>query len=146
MLSLSIKGMVDWIVGGVVVEDEEMINGNDKADPCLICLGPRPYQVTCHLRPDRSLSLVFAIPLATLARASRKRHAIVVPLVLITPSFFRHSLPCDHYAFPYLYATWIMDHTRGTWYQAIYPETSVPLVGAFKPPSSSGQEGASKQT
>ena len=37
------------LVGGVVVcEDKEMIDGNDEADPCLICLGPRPYSVTCH--------------------------------------------------------------------------------------------------
>ena len=46
MLSLLVKGMVDsWVVGGV--EYAEMIDGNDEADPCLICLGPRPYQVTC---------------------------------------------------------------------------------------------------
>ena len=47
MLSLSVKGMVDsWVVGGV--EYAEMIDGNDEADPCLICLGPRPHQVTYH--------------------------------------------------------------------------------------------------
>ena len=56
-LSLSVKGMLDWVVGGVVVKDEEMIDGNDKADPCLICLGPRPHQVTCHQdRTDLYLS------------------------------------------------------------------------------------------
>ena len=49
MLSLSIKGIVDWLllVGGCV-EDEEMMDGNDRADSCLICLGPRPHQVTYH--------------------------------------------------------------------------------------------------
>ena len=85
MLSLSVKGMVDnWVVGGV--EYEEVIDGNDEADPCLICLGPRPYQVTYHqdrtdpYRSSRSSS----------SRASRHRHAIVVPLMFITSPFFRH--------------------------------------------------------
>ena len=37
------QGHCGLVVGGVVVwEDEEMIDGNDEADPCLICLGPRP--------------------------------------------------------------------------------------------------------
>ena len=74
------------LVGGVVVcEDEEMIDGNDEADPCLICLGPRPYSVTCH--QDRTDPY-----LPSRSSSSRHRHAIIVPLVLITSSFFRHSL------------------------------------------------------
>ena len=36
------------LVVGSCVKDEEMMDGNNEADPCLICLGPRPHQVTYH--------------------------------------------------------------------------------------------------
>ena len=83
---------------GVCVEDEEMVDGNDEVGPCLICLGPRPYQATCHqdrTGPYLSLSVIL---LATLAQASQHRYAIIIPLVLITSPFFHHFPPYDHYA------------------------------------------------
>ena len=86
-LSLSVKGIVGWVVGGVVVVDEEMVDGNDEADPCLICLGPRPYQVTGHQdRADLYLS-----SLSSPSRSSRKHRDIVTPLSYHWCSSPRHS-------------------------------------------------------
>ena len=100
-LSWSVKGIVGWVVEGVVwlCEDEEMIDGNDEADPCLICPGPRLYQVTCHQdRTDPSLS-----SRSSSSRPSREPRDIIAPSSYHWCSsprhFFRHFPPCDHYAF-----------------------------------------------
>ena len=87
MLSLSIKGIVVWVVGGVVVKDEEMIDGNDEADPCLICLGPRPYQVACHQdQTDPYLS-----SLSSPSRSSCEPRDIIMPSSYHWCSSPRHS-------------------------------------------------------
>ena len=78
-------GLGCWWCGGV--ECEEMIDGNDEADPCLICLGPRPYQVTCHQdRTDPYLS-----SLSSSSRFSREPRDIVTPLSYHWCSSPRHS-------------------------------------------------------
>ena len=72
---------------GGCVEDEEMIDGNDEADPCLICLGPRPYQVTCHQdRTDPYLS-----SLSSSSRSSRNSRDVVMPSSYHWCSSPRHS-------------------------------------------------------
>ena len=86
MLLLSVKGMVDnWVVGGV--EYEEMIDGNDEADPCLICLGSRPHQVTCH--QDRT-DLCFS-SLSSSSQPSGEPCDIVTPSSYHWCSSPRHS-------------------------------------------------------
>ena len=74
--------------GGVVVcEDEEMIDGNDGADPCLICLGPSPYSVTCHQdRTDPYLQ-----SLSSSSRSSHEPREIIAPSSYHWCSSPRHS-------------------------------------------------------
>ena len=80
----------EMVVGwwcGCVCEDEEMVDGNDEADPCLICLGPRPYQVTCHQgRTNPYLS-----SLSSSSRSSREPRDIVTPSSCHWCSSLRHS-------------------------------------------------------
>ena len=74
-----------WWCGGE--ECEEMIDGNDEANPCLICLGPRPYQVTCHQdRTDPYLS-----SLLSSSRFSREPRDIITPSSSHWCSSPRHS-------------------------------------------------------
>ena len=112
-LSLSVKGIVDWLVGGVVgCEDEEMIDGNDEVDPCLICLGPRPYQVTCHqYRTDPYLQ-----SRSSSSRPSREPRDIVTPSSCHWCSSPRHS-----FVIPFLVTIMLFlslrhpDHEAYTW-------------------------------
>ena len=79
-------GLGCWLVW-IVCKDEEMIDGNDKADPCLICLGPRSHQVTNHQdRTDPHLQ-----PLSSSLRFSCKPRDIVTPSSYHWCSSPRHS-------------------------------------------------------
>ena len=79
-------GLVGWWCG-CVCADEEMIDGNNEANPRLICLGPRPYQVTCHQgRTDPYLQ-----SLSSSSRSSRNSRDVVTPSSYHWCSSPRHS-------------------------------------------------------